>query len=124
MAYYVIHDFMYEDLKLGGTDLLVFSAIHSFGEYTGGLAYLCKITGARSINTIQSSLKRLVDNGYIIKTKLSLNRVSYSVNPEYTYYAFEGEDFYIDLELSNYKKPVNGVKKSAKELLRGDNKWV
>ena len=71
-SYYTVHDFMYDDLNLSGTDLYVFAFLYSFKEYSGSLSYLSKAVGVKSTTTIQSSLKRLIDLGFIKKEK-SLN---------------------------------------------------
>lgn len=67
--YYTIHDFMTKDLQLKGTDLNVFALIYSFKEYKGSLSSICSAVGAKSITTIQYSLKRLSDMGLIMKSK-------------------------------------------------------
>ncbi len=70
-SYYTVHDFMYEDLNLSGTDLCVFAFLYSFKEYSGSLSYLSKAVGVKSTTTIQSSLKRLIELGLIQKEKSS-----------------------------------------------------
>ena len=74
-SYYKVHNFMYEDLKLSGTDLYVFAFLYSFKKYKGSISYLAKAVGVKSTTTIQSSLKRLVDLGLIKKEK-PLNKFS------------------------------------------------
>lgn len=76
--HYLIHDFMYEDLNLKGVDLNVFALIYSFREYNGSLDTIRKCVGAKSITTIQYSLKRLVEEGLIIKNKIK-GKYSYSI---------------------------------------------
>ena len=67
--YYSIHDFMYRDLKLHGTDLNVFALVYSFKSYKGSLQSMCLPVGANSVTTIQYSLKRLVSQGFLLKEK-------------------------------------------------------
>jgi len=69
LSYYVVHDFMYKDLELTGTDLSLFALIYSYKEYYGSLSSMCLAVGAKSITTIQYSLKRLIDKGLILKSK-------------------------------------------------------
>ena len=83
--YYSIHDFMVEDLELKGTDLNVFAFIYSFKEYKGSLETLSKFVGVKSITTIQYSLKRLIEQGYILKDKPTnkFATCSYKVHEKY-----------------------------------------
>lgn len=67
--YYSIHDFMFGDLELCGTDLNVFALIYSFKEYKGSLQSICSAVGVKSITTVQSSLNRLLEQDLLIKEK-------------------------------------------------------
>lgn len=71
--YYTIFGWMLNDLRLSGTDLIVYAVIYSFSqdgesEFKGSLAYLSGCTGA-SQSTIRRSLSHLEDLGYIEKTQ-------------------------------------------------------
>lgn len=75
----LIHDWMIEELELGGTELLIYAVIHGFSKdgvhwYTGSQAYLRKWCGA-STNTVQRKLNDLVAKGLLIKEEYWINNV-------------------------------------------------
>lgn len=67
---------MINDLKLKGSDLLIYAIIYGFSQgdkyYNGSIKYLTEFT-ALSSSTIYESLNRLIDKGLIVKAKLHLN---------------------------------------------------
>jgi len=80
--YIVIPGWAINQLKLEGTDLLVFSIIHGFSQdgsskYTGSLKYLQKSTG-KSRSTIVRSLNSLVEARLLEKTDILVNGVKYA----------------------------------------------
>lgn len=80
-SYIVIFPWMIEELKLKGTDLLVYAIIHGYSnapdqKFTGSLQYLAEWCKS-SKQTIITSLKKLVSNGYINKTDMSKNGVKF-----------------------------------------------
>lgn len=74
---YIIYDFMKEDLKLTGVTLKVYALIYSFtkagSECYGSIDYISTRVGA-SYRSVQKSLRRLVEKGYVIKRKTKANR--------------------------------------------------
>ena len=78
--YYVVHGWMRNNLNLSGIDLDIYAIIYGFSqdneaEFTGSLQYLCEFTGA-SKPTVINSLKRLIDDQYIIKRTEVVNNVT------------------------------------------------
>lgn len=71
--YYKIYDWMINDLKLKGNELLIFALIYSFAEnnqpFYGSQKSIADRTSIKSKVTINNSLKNLVDNGFLEKTK-------------------------------------------------------
>ena len=74
--FFIIQSFMINDLKLKGSDLLIYAIIYGFSQgdkyYNGSIKYLTEFT-ALSSSTVYESLNRLIDKGLIIKAKLRLN---------------------------------------------------
>ena len=71
MNYITIVDFMVEDLKLKGNELIVFALIYGFSQddvsdFHGSLTYMQQRTGL-SRQTVVDVLKKLVDKKLIIK---------------------------------------------------------
>ena len=67
---------MINDLKLKGSDLLIYAIIYGFSQgdkyYNGSIKYLTEFT-ALSSSTVYESINRLIDKGLIVKAKLRLN---------------------------------------------------
>ncbi len=84
--YIVIQGFMVKELKLKGTELLVYAIIYGFsqdgkGKFTGSWKYLaswCNVTE----RDIAKVLKKLVDKGLIEKEK-TMNKVQYRVGTKF-----------------------------------------
>ena len=81
--YFVVSGWMMNQLGLKGTDLLVYAIIYGFSqdgetEFTGSIQYLCDFCGGVSRPTIISSLKRLAENGLIVKTVREINGVTFN----------------------------------------------
>lgn len=77
--YYVIHGWMLNHLKLSGNELVIYAIIYGFSqdgssEFSGSIDYLAQWTGI-SRSTVIRALKKLVENGYIIKTETYFNDV-------------------------------------------------
>lgn len=76
-----IQGWMITDLKLSGTDLVVYAIIHGFSQdgqslYSGGISYLQTATNT-SKNTVIKSLKLLTEKEFLIKEELFLNGVRF-----------------------------------------------
>ena len=74
--FFIIQSFMINDLKLKGSDLLIYAIIYGFSQgdkyYNGSIKYLTEFT-ALSSSTVYESISRLIDKGLIVKAKLHLN---------------------------------------------------
>lgn len=80
--YIVIQGWMINRLNLKGNDLLIYALIYGFtqdGEnfYTGGADYLSQFACC-DISTVRRSLKRLAENGLIIKEPYEINNVIFN----------------------------------------------
>ena len=74
-SYIVIQGWMLSQLKLSGTELILFALIYGFSQdgvscYEGSVTYLEEWTGA-SRSTVYRCLDHLQDRGYISKTERS-----------------------------------------------------
>ena len=83
-SYFIVYDFMVDELKLSGATLLVYALIYSFtnaeSECYGSLEYIAERVGA-SRTTVYRSLKELTRKNYIIKGKAErIGKVSYIAN--------------------------------------------
>ncbi len=83
-SYYTVYNFMVDELKLGGTTLLVYALIYSFtnagGDCYGSLDYIAERVGA-SRTTVYRALNELTEKNYIIKQKAEkAGRVKYTAN--------------------------------------------
>lgn len=76
----IIYDWMVEDLKLTGNDVIVYAIIHSFSQgkewFRGSLAYLSKRTGL-SRQSVITILASLVKNGYLIRREIPHKGIKY-----------------------------------------------
>lgn len=91
LDFFKICDFMITDLLLSGNDLLVYALIYSFKnskeqKFYGSLKYIAyRLNMSKS--TVQRSLKKLVDKGYLIKSDIYKDNqkfCEYTVNSIYT----------------------------------------
>ena len=75
-SFFIISNFMTEELELSGAELLVFALIHSFTQaaegFSGSLEYLARRTGL-SLRGTQNALKRLQDTELIEKDQRRKN---------------------------------------------------
>jgi uncharacterized phage protein (TIGR02220 family) len=79
--YIQIQGWMVNELKLSGTELLIYAIIYGFSqdgnsEFTGSLQYLADWTNT-SKQTCSSNLKYLMDKNLILKEEFELNDVKY-----------------------------------------------
>jgi len=76
-----IKKFMVSELKLSGTDLIIYAIINGFskdgGLFHGGVSYLIEWTNT-SKNTVLSSLKYLCKHGLITKHQTVIKGVTYA----------------------------------------------
>lgn len=80
--FFLVSGWMLNKLNLKGTALHVFAIIYGFsqdgeGSYTGSLQYLMDFTNTTK-KTIISTLKELVENGYLTKTENCINGVKFN----------------------------------------------
>lgn len=83
---------MVNELKLQGNELLCYALIYGFSQdgssaFNGSRKYIAELIGAKSLNTVDSVLKNLVDKKLIIKESNNINGVifnSYKVIVEKT----------------------------------------
>ena len=79
--YITVQGWMINDLKLKGTELLVYAVIYGFSQaegqrYTGSLQYLAEWCGATK-RSVQTALKSLTDKGYIQREDKLINGVKF-----------------------------------------------
>ena len=70
---YIIEDYMRKDLKLSGHELLTFAYITSRGVCDDTLEQMREEIGMRSVTTLKTTLKSLLDRGLITSTKERVN---------------------------------------------------
>ena len=80
-SYITIQGWMVTDLRLSGTELLVYAIIYGFSQddtssFEGTWSYLEEWTNA-SRSTIYRTLKSLIDKGYVTKTERSAGYTEY-----------------------------------------------
>lgn len=79
-TFYIVHDWMVENLKLTGSRLAVYAIIYSFsqngGWFQGTASYLCRRSGLTE-RGVRKALKSLRDDGYIEKKERSHNGHTY-----------------------------------------------
>ena len=83
-GYYMIHRFMTEELRLGGSRLLVYALIYSFtaaeGSFFGSRGYIARACGI-SVKTVDRALKELVTLKLLFKGERShLESIEYKAN--------------------------------------------
>ena len=79
--YMTIQGWMVTDLQLKGNELLVYAIIYGFSQadnqvFNGSLQYLADWTST-SKQTVITSLKSLIEKGYITKTEKNVNGVKF-----------------------------------------------
>lgn len=80
--YITVQGFMVTELKLKGTELLLFALLYGFTqdgetEFNGSLRYMCEWTNS-SKPTVTAALKSLIEKGYIIKRQEITNGVMFN----------------------------------------------
>lgn len=79
MNYITIQNFMVDDLKLRGNELIIFALIYGFSQdgesdFHGSISYIQKRTGL-SRQTVVDILKKLVEKKFITKEKKNINSI-------------------------------------------------
>lgn len=79
--YITIQGWMVTDLFLKGNELLIYAIIYGFSQtdnqvFTGSLQYLADWTST-SKQTVITSLKALIEKGYIVKSEKTVNGVKF-----------------------------------------------
>ena len=102
---YALYDFMTRDLGLSGVALRVYALIYSFtaagGNCHGSIEYIAKRVDA-SYKSVQLSLNRLVEKGYVTKKTVKLKKPS-------VYIAVTDVPI-TDYRLNDTKLPIESVK--------------
>lgn len=119
--YIVIQSFMVKDLKLKGTELLVYAIIYGFSQaenqaFNGSLQYLADWTNCTKQGIIKN-LKSLTQKGFIEKKETMLNDVKFC---EYRSTKFNAEKNKV---YSPVKQSLtDGIKQSLNNNISSDNK--
>ena len=79
--YFVIQSFMIKDLKLSGNNMIIYAIIYRYCQLEGqyfneSLSYLAELANC-SKPTVISSLKKLIELGYIVKREFYENNIKY-----------------------------------------------
>ena len=74
---------MVNELKLQGNELLCYALIYGFSQdgssvFNGSRKYIAELIGAKSLNTVDSVLKNLIDKKLIIKESSNINGVIFN----------------------------------------------
>ena len=116
---YALYDFMTRDLGLSGVALRVYALIYSFtaagGDCHGSIEYIAKRVDA-SYKSVQLSLNRLVEKGYVTKNTVKPKKPS-------VYIAVTDVPI-TDYRLNDTKLPIESVKTTDnnKDNNKEDNK--
>lgn len=70
---YIIEDYMIKDLNLSGNELLTYAFLSTQGVCDETLEQMRSKIGMKSVTTLKTTLKSLVDRGLIISTKEKVN---------------------------------------------------
>lgn len=80
MNYILIRDWMIDELKLTGNDVIIYAIIHSFSQgdewFRGSLSYLSKRTGL-SRQSVITILASLVKGGFLIRQDVPYKNIKY-----------------------------------------------
>ena len=80
MNYILIRDWMIEEMKLTGNDVIIYAIIHSFSQgeewFRGSLAYLERRTGL-SRQSVITILTSLVKGGYLLSKEIPYKNIKY-----------------------------------------------
>lgn len=112
---------MVNELKLQGNELLCYALIYGFSQdgssaFNGSRKYIADLIGAKSLNTVDSVLKNLVDKKLIIKESNNINGVifnSYKVIIEKT-------DFKNCAPHSNFEHPHSKIEHNNNSNIDSD----
>lgn len=79
--YFVVQSFMIKDLKLSGNNMIIYAIIYRYCQIEGqyfneSLSYLAELANC-SKPTVISSLKKLIELGYIVKREFYENNIKY-----------------------------------------------
>lgn len=79
--FFTVQSFMIKDLKLSGNNMIIYAIIYGYCQMEGqcfneSLSYLAEWANC-SKPTVISSLKKLIELGYIIKREFYENNVKY-----------------------------------------------
>lgn len=66
-------EFIWRDLKLDSTDSDIYALVLNLGHYCGTYTDLMKITGVRSLTSIQKRINRMVENGLLAKRQVPIS---------------------------------------------------
>lgn len=80
LNFYIIHEWMTEELKLKSNELNIYALIYSFSKndnrgFYGSLGYLCSRAGGIKEQTARNLLKALKSKGYIVEREILKNGI-------------------------------------------------
>ena len=65
-------EFIWRDLKLDSVDSDIYALVLNLGHYCGTYTDLMRITGIKSLASIQKRINRMVDNGILARRKVQI----------------------------------------------------
>lgn len=66
-------EFIWRDLKLGSVDGDIYALVLNLGHYCGTYTDLMKITGVKSLTSIQKRINRMVEDGILAKRQVPIS---------------------------------------------------
>lgn len=118
--YTIVAGWMVTELKLKGTELLIYSIIYGFSQaenqvFNGSLQYLADWTNSTKQGVVKC-LKSLVKKGYIIKTDKVINGVKFC-----EYYATKFNGVYNKVAQGIQQSCTGGIQQSLTNNIEIDN---
>ena len=66
-------EFIWRDLKLDSTNGDIYALVLNLGHYCGTYTDLMKVTGIKSLTSIQKRINRMVENGLLAKRQVPIS---------------------------------------------------
>lgn len=113
--YITILGWMVNKLNLTGNELLCYALIYGFSQdkqssFTGSRKYIAEILGFKSLNSVDTLLKKLVDSKLIIKESQNINNVvfnSYKTNLQHPYFQKSDTPSKFEYPTSKFEYDIN-----------------
>ena len=114
---------MVNKLNLTGNELLCYALIYGFSQdkqssFTGSRKYIAEILGFKSLNSVDTLLKKLVDSKLIIKESQNINNVvfnSYKTNLQHPYFQKSDTPSKFEYPTSKFEYDINSNIDNKKE---------